>query len=126
MEFVSPENAKKNIIILPKKTKKKKIVKRKPSRKYVLLPPRMLNLPKATKQPSMIHYHYLSGFGRPSSLNEAQQPSFHGGNSQNSRPSSPDFEDDDIYLSTTRPFQFENPLFEEFLTPLAKVKEEDN
>ena len=96
MEFVSPENAKKNIIILPKKTKKKKIVKRKPSRKYVLLPPRMLNLPKAVKQPTMIHYHYLSGFGRPSSLNEAQQPSFHAGDADR----------------------------DEFITPY-KVKEED-
>ena len=55
MDFVSSELAKKNIIMLPKKTKKKKITKRKPSRRYVLLPPRMLNLPKAYHQPTMIY-----------------------------------------------------------------------
>ena len=81
MNFVSSENKKQNLVILPLQTKKKKRLRSKPSKKYVLLPPRMLNLPKSNKQPTMIHYHFLSGFGRPSSLNEAPQPSFHAGDS---------------------------------------------
>ena len=43
----------------------------------------------------MIHYH-LSGFGRPSSLNDAPQPSFHRGDT--TRPPSPEPEDEDVVV----------------------------
>ena len=116
MNFVSSENKKQNLVILPLQTKKKKRLRSKPSKKYVLLPPRMLNLPKSNQQPTMIHYHFLSGFGRPSALNEAPQPLFHRGDT---RPPSPEPDIGDIYTSSEENFEY-------FFSPLGKVKKEEN
>ena len=102
MNFISPNNQKQNIIVLKNETKRKKRLRKKVSKRYILLPPRMLNLPKSNKQPSMIHYHFLSGFGRPASLNEAPQPSFHRGDS------SPTVKFENIFPDES--FEFSNPL----------------
>ena len=78
----------------------------------------MLNLPKSNKQPSMIHYHFLSGFGRPASLNEAPQPSFHRGDS------SPTVKFENIFPDES--FEFSNPLKKKFFsTSSANIEEED-
>ena len=79
------ENQRQNLIIFPKRSKRKKMKKPKITRRYMLLPPRMLNYPKSINPPQMIHYHYLSGFGRPMRLNEAPQPSFHAGDGGDDR-----------------------------------------
>lgn len=122
MNFVSQQTQKRNIIILKKKNKRKRKLQRKVSKRYVLLPPRMLNLPKSNNPPQMIHYHYLSGFGRPANLNEAPQPTFH---ENNFRPPSPDVDMENIFPSFDEPFEFSNPLNKgKFLTPSTKVEDD--
>ena len=123
MNFVSGDTLKRNIIVLKKKKKRKRKLQRKVSKRYVLLPPRMLNLPKSNYPPKMIHYHYLSGFGRQANLNEAPQPTFH---ENNFRPPSPDVNIENIFPYPDDSFEFSNPLNKEnYFTPSTKIEDDD-